>query len=289
VAGKQERQRKLARERYVRQQQRRVERAHRFRQRATIGGAAAAVVAIALGAYFWASTSSPSKAAASSTSSPSASPSASPTPTTSIPAAAEVAKVPTTPPAVAPASHCTYTKSGTAARKVSLPPAKPDSSGKSQAIIKTNRGTVVVDLLNKWAPCTVNSFVSLSRQGFYNNTPCPRVTSSGIYVLQCGDPTGTGSGGPGYKFANENTKGATYPAGTLAMANSGGTDTNGSQFFVVYAPGALSPSYTPFGVVTKGLGIVRKVAESGNSGNNPAGGGQPNEKITIESVKISSY
>lgn len=287
MAGKQERQRKLARERYVRQQQRRAERAHRFRQRATIGGAAAAVVAIALGAYFLASSSSPSKAAASATSSPSASPSASATP--SIPPATPLATVPTTAPAVAPASHCTYTKSGTAARKVSLPPAKPDSSGKSQAIIKTNRGTVVVDLLNKWAPCTVNSFVSLARQGFYNNTPCPRVTSSGIYVLQCGDPTGTGTGGPGYKFANENTKGATYPAGTLAMANSGGTDSNGSQFFVVYAGGGLAPSYTPFGVVTKGLDIVRKVAEAGNNGSNPAGGGQPKQKINIESVKISSY
>lgn len=287
MAGKQERQRKLARERYIRQQQRRVERAHRIRQRATIGGTACAVIAIAVGAYFWASASPGSKAAASSTSSPSASASA--TPTTAIPPATPLAKVPTTPPSAAPASHCTYTKSGTAARKVSLPPAKPDSSGKSRATIITNRGTVVIDLLNKWAPCTVNSFVSLARQGFYNNTPCPRVTSSGIYVLQCGDPTGTGSGGPGYKFANENTKGATYPAGTLAMANSGGTDSNGSQFFIVYAGGGLSPSYTPFGVVVKGLDIVRKVAEAGNNGSNAAGGGEPNEKVTIEKVKISSY
>jgi peptidyl-prolyl cis-trans isomerase B (cyclophilin B) len=135
----------------------------------------------------------------------------------------------------------------------------------------------------------VNSFVSLADQGFFNNTPCPRITSSGIYVLQCGDPTGTGSGGPGYKFANENTNGATYPAATVAMANSGGTDTNGSQFFIVYAPGSLSASYTPFGVVVKGLDIVRDVAEAGNNNSNPAGGGEPNEKVTIESVKIGSY
>jgi peptidyl-prolyl cis-trans isomerase B (cyclophilin B) len=289
VAGKQERQRKLARERYVRQQERRVERAKRIRQRTTIGASAAAVVAIAVGAYFLASSSPSSKAAAaSSTRSPSASASATPTPTPSIPPATPLAAVPNKPPASV-ASHCTYTKSGTAARKVSLPPSKPDSSGKSQATVTTNRGTIVIDLLNKWAPCTVNSFVSLARQGFYNKTPCPRVTDSGIYVLQCGDPTGTGSGGPGYKFANENTTGATYPAGTLAMANSGGTDTNGSQFFIVYAGGGLSPSYTPFGVVTKGLDIVRKVAEAGNSGSNPAGGGAPTEKVNIESVKISSY
>jgi peptidyl-prolyl cis-trans isomerase B (cyclophilin B) len=285
VAGKQERQRKLARERYIRQQERRIERARRIRQRSAIAGSAAAVVAIAVGAYFLVS-SGPSSKAASSSTSPSASPSA--PATTSIPPATPLATVPAKPPSTT-AAHCTYTKSGTAARKVSLPPAKPDSHGKSQATVTTNRGTIVIDLLNKWAPCTVNSFVSLARQGFYNNTPCPRVTSSGIYVLQCGDPTGTGSGGPGYKFSNENTKGATYPAGTLAMANSGGTNTNGSQFFIVYAGGGLAPSYTPFGVVVKGLDIVRKVAEAGNSGSNPAGGGQPNEKVTIESVKISSY
>ena len=152
----------------------------------------------------------------------------------------------------------------------------------------TNRGTVVIDLLNSRAPCTVNSFVYLAKKGYFNNTPCPRIVSSGIYVLQCGDPTGTGSGGPGYKFANENTKGATYPAGTLAMANAG-AGTNGSQFFVVYAGGGLSPSYTPFGVVVKGLDIVRKVAEAGNDNSNPAGGGKPKQKVTIESVKISSY
>jgi peptidyl-prolyl cis-trans isomerase B (cyclophilin B) len=294
VAGKQDRQRKLARERYVRQQERRIERTRQIRQRTTIGASAAAVVAIAVGAYFLASSGPGSKASAASSTaaSTSASPSATPTPTptapASIPPASPLAKVPIKAP-VTVASHCTYTKNGTAARKVSPPPAKPDSSGKSKATVQTNRGTIVIDLLNKWAPCTVNSFVSLAKQGFFNNTPCPRVTSSGIYVLQCGDPTGTGRGGPGYAFANENTTGATYPPGTLAMANSGGAATNGSQFFIVYAPGALSPSYTPFGVVAKGLDIVRKVAEAGNSGNNPAGGGAPTEKINIESVKISSY
>lgn len=285
MAGKQDRQRKLARERYERQQQRRVERARKVRQRGTIAGSVVALIAIGVGAYFWASSGSGAKPAAASTSKPSASPSAS----ASIPPATPLATVPATPPKVAPATHCTYTKNPPAARKVSFPPATPDSSAKSQATIVTNRGTVVVDLLNNRAPCTVNSFVSLARQSFFNNTPCPRVTSSGIYVLQCGDPTGTGSGGPGYKFGNENTTGATYPAGTLAMANSGGSDTNGSQFFIVYAPGTLSPSYTPFGVVVKGLDIVRNVAEAGNNGSNPAGGGAPKEKVTIESVKISSY
>jgi len=289
VAGKQDRQRKLARERYERQQQRRAERARQIRQRGAIIGSVVAVVAIAVGIYFAASAGSGTKPAAAST--PTATPSSSATPTAppSLPPATPMATVPATAPKVAPATHCTYTKNPPAARKVSFPSAKPDSSGKSKATVVTNRGTIVIDLLNSRAPCTVNSFVSLAKQGFYNNTPCPRLTSSGIYVLQCGDPTGTGSGGPGYKFANENLTGATYPAGTLAMANSGGNDTNGSQFFIVYAGGGLAPSYTPFGVVVKGLDIVRNVAEAGNSNSNPAGGGAPNEKVTIESVKISSY
>jgi peptidyl-prolyl cis-trans isomerase B (cyclophilin B) len=294
VTGKKERQRKLARERYERQQVRRTEQAHKVRQRTAIGGSAAAVVAIAVGSYFLFGTSKPAASASSQTTptpsaSASPSPSASPTTPVSLPPATPAATVPTGAPTVAPASHCTYTPGGTAARKVGTPPSTPDSSGKSQATVVTNRGTIVIDLLNNRAPCTVNSFVYLADKAFYNNTPCPRITDSGIYVLQCGDPTGTGSGGPGYKFGNENTTGATYPAGTLAMANSGGTDTNGSQFFICYGGGGLSPSYTPFGVVVKGLDIVRNVAQAGNDGNNPAGGGQPNEKVTIESVKISSY
>jgi peptidyl-prolyl cis-trans isomerase B (cyclophilin B) len=187
-----------------------------------------------------------------------------------------------------PAAHCTYTPNPPAARSVGTPTAKPDSSAKSQATIVTNQGTVVIDLLNSRAPCTVNSFVYLAKKGYFNNTPCPRLVTSGIYVLQCGDPTGTGSGGPGYKFGNENTTGATYPAGTLAMANAG-PGTNGSQFFIVYAPGGLSPNYTPFGVVVKGLDIVRKVAEAGNQNTSAAGGGEPNKKVTIEKVKIGSY
>jgi peptidyl-prolyl cis-trans isomerase B (cyclophilin B) len=291
VAGKQDRQRKLARERWERQQERRVERQRKIRQRSAVGGSVAAVIAIAVGAYFLFGTSSKSPSAAA-TSKPapttSSSSSSSPTPA-DIPAATPLAKVPAGNPAKPPATHCTYTSNPPAARKVGTPASAPDSSAKSQATIVTNRGDVVIDLLNKWAPCTVNSFVYLAEHAFFNNTPCPRVTTSGIYVLQCGDPTGTGSGGPGYKFGNENTTGATYQAGTLAMANSGGTDTNGSQFFIVYAHGSLAPSYSVFGIVVKGLDIVRNVAQAGDNNSNPAGGGEPNDKVTIESVKIGSY
>lgn len=285
VAGNKERQRKLARERYERQQERRVERARVLRQRSAIVGSAAAVVAIAVGAYFLVSSGSGTKPAAAA-STPSATPTSTPKP--SIPPATPLAIVPTGPPAVAPASHCTYTPSPPTARKVGIPSATPDSKATYQATIATNRGNVVIDLLNSRAPCTVNSFVYLARHGFFNNTPCPRLVTSGIYVLQCGDPTGTGSGGPGYKFSNENTKGATYEAATLAMANSGGTDTNGSQFFIVYAHSVLPASYTPFGVVVQGLDIVRNIAAAGGANSSPAGGGEPNEKVTIESVKITS-
>ena len=293
MSGSKERQRRLARERFERQQQRRVERAHQIRQRTAIAGSAAAVVAIAVGAYFLFGVSS-SKPSASATAKPAASATPTPSPSASpakatLPPATPLAVVPKGAPKTPPATHCTYTPSPPAARNVGTPPAKPDSSAKSRATIVTNQGTVVVNLLNSRAPCTVNSFVYLAKKGYFNNTPCPRLVNTGIYVLQCGDPTGTGSGGPGYKFGNENTAGATYPSGTLAMANAG-QGTNGSQFFIVYAgQGGLQPNYTPFGVVVKGLDIVRKVAEAGNDNSNPAGGGKPLKKVTIERVKISSY
>jgi peptidyl-prolyl cis-trans isomerase B (cyclophilin B) len=184
---------------------------------------------------------------------------------------------------------CVYIPGGTAARKVSLPQARPDRKATYVATIATSRGNIVIDLLNKDAPCTVNSFVSLADQKFFNNTPCPRLSnSSGLYILQCGDPTGTGSGGPGYAFASENLTGATYPAGTLAMANSGAPDTNGSQFFLVFQNTSLSPSYTPFGHVVSGLNILQNVGKRGfGAPLNPAGGGAPKEKVQIDSVTIT--
>jgi peptidyl-prolyl cis-trans isomerase B (cyclophilin B) len=188
-----------------------------------------------------------------------------------------------------PAHHCTYTASGTAARKVSLPPATPDFKATYRATITTNRGNIVIDLLNSKATCTVNSFISLAAQKFFNHTPCPRVTTSGgLYILQCGDPTGTGSGGPGYAFASENLTGATYPAGTLAMANAGVPDSNGSQFFLVYKNSVLPPSYTPFGTIVSGLNILQTVGSRGfGPPLNSAGGGAPKDKVDIESVTIS--
>ena len=144
----------------------------------------------------------------------------------------------------------------------------------------------MIDLLNSKATCTVNSFVILADQKFFNNTHCQRLTTIGIFVLQCGDPTGTGSGGPGYKFDDENLAGAKYTAGTVAMANSG-PNTNGSQFFLVYKDSAqLRPSYTPFGTIVSGLNIIQNVAKAGSDNANGPGDGHPKEKVVIESVTI---
>jgi peptidyl-prolyl cis-trans isomerase B (cyclophilin B) len=181
---------------------------------------------------------------------------------------------------------CLYNKSGTPAKKLAGAPATSgvQTTGTRHAVLKTSRGTIEADLLASKAPCTVNSFAFLASQKFYDDTPCPRVVTSGIFVLQCGDPTGTGAGGPGYQYGDENLTGATYPKGTLAMANAG-PGTNGSQFFLVYKDTQLPPSYTPFGMITKGLDVVEKVAAGGDDGSNSAGGGKP--KLAIKLVQVT--
>jgi peptidyl-prolyl cis-trans isomerase B (cyclophilin B) len=230
------------------------------------------VVGLGVGGYFafsGGSTNAAASSSASATASASASASAS------------------TKPPTEPATSCSYIAGGTAARNVGTPPAKPDYRATYQATIRTNRGDVVIDLLNSKATCTVNSFVYLAAKNYFSNTSCHRMTTSGsLSVLQCGDPTGSGSGGPGYAFGSENLAGATYPAGTLAMANTGKPNSNGSQFFIVYKNSTLAPSYTPFGTVVKGLGIVQNVAQAGTDNANAAGDGHPKEKVTIESVTI---
>lgn len=271
MAGKKQRQRKLAKERYERRMVRQAQRDRRARTWTIAVSAVILVAGVTVGGIVFAGRSTGTSAT--STPSPSASATPSPTPST-------VAE---------PATHCTYIANPPAARKVTFPPAAPDYKAAYQATITTNRGPIVIDLLNSKATCTVNSFVSLATQDFYNNTPCPRVsTSDGLYILQCGGPTGKGSGGPGYEFASENLTGATYPAGTMAMANETGVaDSNGSQFFLVYQNSTLSPDYTPFGKIVSGLNILQNVAKRGygpplSSG----GGGGPKESVEIESVTI---
>jgi peptidyl-prolyl cis-trans isomerase B (cyclophilin B) len=272
VTGKKERQRKLARERMLRQQQRRARRAHHARRITIVAVICCVVVGLGVGGFFAFAGSGGSNAAAVSSTS-SATPSASGSASASASTQAE------------PATTCSYTASGTAARKVGLPPAKPDYKSGYVATIHTNRGDVVIALLNSKATCTVNSFVYLAARKYFNNTDCQRLTTVDPFVLQCGDPTGTGTGGPGYKFNNENLAGAKYTRGTIAMANSG-PNTNGSQFFIVYKNSTLAPSYTPFGEVVKGLGIIQNVATAGSDNANGSGDGHPKEKVVVESVTI---
>jgi len=295
VAGKNERQRRQARERYRRQQETRTARQRKVRKRWLTGiSAAAAVGLIAALLVVFLPGGSGKKASASASKSPSASASASPS-------AATVAE---------PAHHCTYTKATPVARQVSLPPDTPDYTASYQATINTNLGPITLNLLNSKATCTVNSFVHLAEAGYFNNTQCHRMVTSGPYVLQCGDPyaTGTtklncsttskiGEGTPGYEFASENLTKATYPPGTVAMATApGNPDSNGSQFFIVYNDStselnaANGPSYTPFATVSSGLGIVQNVTKDGYACqyvvSGQSEGGAPKEKVIIDSVTI---
>ena len=174
---------------------------------------------------------------------------------------------------------CTYTKSSQpAAREVLFPPiTEVEQTQVFTVRLTTNLGPIELELNTPKAPCTANNFRSLVARKFYEKTPCHRLTTQGIYVLQCGDPTGKGTGGPGYTFADENLEGAKYPRGTVAMANSG-PGTNGSQFFLVYKDTQLDPNYTPFGTITKGLDLIEKVAAAGAT---PDGDGKPKMAITI--------
>jgi len=149
----------------------------------------------------------------------------------------------------------------------------------------TTQGIITVRMLTNAAPCTTFSFRFLASGGYFNKTHCHRLTIQRIFVLQCGDSTGTGSGGPGYAFNDENLAGATYPAGTVAMANAG-PNTNGSQFFFTWKDTTLAPNYTPFGTVISGLDVLQKIAAAGDDSQNNPGDGYPNLYTEFRSVQI---
>ncbi|HSZ42110.1 MAG TPA: peptidylprolyl isomerase [Trebonia sp.] len=287
MPGSNERKRRLARERYERQQQRRRERQRKIQKWSVISLAVIAVLGLAGGLTAAFAGGSTPKHTTASKATPTASPSASATSSTAA--------------VTEPAKHCSYTSSSAGdVVKASLPPATPDYKATYTATINTSVGPISINLLNSKATCTVNSFVHLADANFWNNTQCHRISNSeGLFMLQCGDPTAkatqtlscssttVGTGGPGYEFANENLSGAKYPAGTVAMANSGGSDTNGSQFFLVFKNTSLPADYTPFGTITSGLDILQNVAKAGTSCTYPqAGGGVPKEKVIIKSVTI---
>jgi len=158
-----------------------------------------------------------------------------------------------------------------------------DPAKRYRALIGTNKGEIEVDLLAAEAPKTVNNFVFLAREGFYDGVPFHRVIRG--FMIQTGDPTGTGTGGPGYRFADEKVN-RPYGRGTVAMANAG-PNTNGSQFFIMHQSKPLPPNYTIFGTVTRGLEVVDAIASvpvaSGRSGE----ASMPKEEVKIESVSVN--
>lgn len=180
---------------------------------------------------------------------------------------------------------CVYTETEPV-EGIGLPPAEPLPA--TTATMTVNGSPVAVELLADEAPCTVNSLVHLANAGYFDDTTCHRLTTSdSLRVLQCGDPTASGSGGPGYEFGLENVDGATYEAGTVAMARRGGEpDSNGSQFFLVYDDSELPPEYTVFGRITEGLDVLTEIAEAGTE--DGSADGTPAEPVTIDSVVTES-
>ena len=177
------------------------------------------------------------------------------------------------------------------AKSFAKAPATTLAQGKIwDATVATSCGTIGLELYGDKAPQTVSSFIFLSRNGFYAGSPCHRLTSSStLKVLQCGDPTGSGTGGPGYGYGVENvpTDGA-FPAGTLAMARGGSTDSNGSQFFLTYGDTTLPTAgggYSIFGKVTQGMDVLAKVAAGGTTNGTPDGA--PARAISIESITVT--
>lgn len=154
--------------------------------------------------------------------------------------------------------------------------------------LETNCGDIIIQTLARQAPVTVTVMATLARNDFFNDTLCHRLTTEGIYVLQCGDPTATGTGGPDFRYRDENLPLAgenNYPEGTVAMANSG-PGTNGSQFFLVYKNTTLGPNYTIWGRIISGLDIVKFIAEGGVK--NGGVDGVPLRTISINEARANN-
>lgn len=174
-----------------------------------------------------------------------------------------------------------------AAPAVELPNAGITESNKASITFTTNQGEIVIETTPALAPLTVNAIAALAQKNYFDNTICHRLTTEGIFVLQCGDPTGTGTGGPGFNIPDENLpqpKENNYPAGTVAMANAG-PGTSGSQFFLVYQDTTLGPDYTIWGSITSGLDILQTIASAGVV--DGGADGAPLTGVTIESTKVT--
>lgn len=186
--------------------------------------------------------------------------------------------------APAPEGECAYPVDGSpAVEGIEPPPADPEVEGEVVVTIATSAGDIGARLDAERTPCTVGSFVSLLEQGYFDGTECHRLTTQGIFVLQCGDPTATGTGGPGYTIPDELVGDETYPAGTLAMAKTPYPDSGGSQFFMVYEDTPLPADYTVFGQVDRaGVEVLREVAAEGTATGQPDG--PPATPVVLEAV-----
>jgi peptidyl-prolyl cis-trans isomerase B (cyclophilin B) len=223
------------------------------------------------------------------------------TPTPTLPPVPPVTgpKLPPFFPGPSVGANCQYPRTAGPAGKQAAPPPNgkaPTDPATIALTIVTDRGRIPLQLANNESPCTVSSFVSLAQQAFFDNTECHRLTTARtLSVLQCGDPKGDGTGGPGYQFANEFPTiqyppgepalkvPVVYPKGTLAMANAG-PGTNGSQFFMVYRDSLLPPTYTIFGTISPaGLAVIDKIAAAGVAGGKDDGA--PVNEVNITSAR----
>jgi peptidyl-prolyl cis-trans isomerase B (cyclophilin B) len=184
------------------------------------------------------------------------------------------------------------TATGSNLKDVGRPPNPVPTRGTDVLRMATNQGDLTLTLDRKGAPCAAASFTYLAQKNFFANSPCHREVNQPTFgVLQCGDPSGTGSGGPTYDFRQEVTAKTTYPRGTIAMANSGNPNTTSSQFFLCFTDTQLSPDYTAVGTIDQaGLAVLDKVAAAGNDGSmDPSpGGGKPKLPVTVSSISVVS-
>lgn len=193
-------------------------------------------------------------------------------------------------PLVDPSSSASAEPLPASVKEVGKPEANVPRSGKQVMTINTNLGEIAIEMDLAKTPCTAGSFAYLAGKKFFDNTKCHRLVAD-IGALQCGDPGGDGTGGPTYRYGDENlpvNRRPAYPEGAVAMANAG-PDTNGSQFFFVFKDSPLQAQYSLFGKITKGMDIIKKVAEGGDDGAyaQQAGGGRPKTEIVFQTVTVS--
>ncbi|MGH3648707.1 MAG: peptidylprolyl isomerase [Micromonosporaceae bacterium] len=267
MAANRDRQRALARAKLERQMARRAAEARR-RRRIQAGIAAGVAVLLAIGGVVWlvqefgGSDKSKDKSPAANAS--------------KTPAACEFKDIPKK-----------EKKAAKDRKDVGVPKAGNEvREGVRKFTLKTNQGTIEITLDAAKAPCNTESLTYLAGKKFWDNTPCHRLTTQGLFVLQCGDPTGTGRGGPTYSTNDENLpigQNPAYPKGAVAMANSG-PGTNGSQFFIVYKDTQIDAAYTIVGSVTAGIDVVDKIAKAGVDGSGADGKPKKPVKITTATV-----